>query len=99
MTVNNQSFSVLQQADPCVYTLSTQALEARNEGNPLEVRVSTQEGCAWGVSTSASWITLRNSGSTGTDYARFDVAPNAGSTRQGTVVVAGHAVTVTQAGR
>ena len=98
VTVNNQSFSVVQQADPCVFTLSSQALDARNEGSSLEVRVTTQDGCAWSVSTSASWITLRSTGSTGTDYARFDAAPNTGSTRQGTVVVAGQAVTVTQAG-
>jgi hypothetical protein len=97
LTVNNQTFRVLQEAARCTFTLDADTLDARNEGGRMSVRVSSASGCSWSVTSSDSWITIRTPTGTGTDYAYFDVAPNSGDTRQGTVTIAGQRVTVTQA--
>lgn len=96
LTVASQSFRMTQAAATCVYTLNPVALEARNEGGRLQIHVSTTAGCTWNVSTPTSWITVATRSGIGTDYAYIDVAPNTGEARQGTVIVAGQAVTVTQ---
>lgn len=98
LTINSQSFNVVQRAGNCVYTLSETGFEVRNEGGRLSVRVTTTPLCGWAVSSTASWISLLTTSGKGTDQAHFDVAPNAGGPRQGTVSVAGQTVIVTQAG-
>ena len=97
LTVNNETFRVLQEAARCTVTLDADVMNARNEGGRMQVRVSTAVGCSWSATSSDSWISVRTPTGTGTDYAYFDVAPNSGDTRQGTVTIAGQRVTVTQA--
>src|SRR5204862_6165738 len=62
------------------------------------VTVTTGSTCAWAAASNASWITI-NSGESGTGAGSvtFTVAANPGAARNGTLTVAGQAVTVAQA--
>ncbi len=56
------------------------------------------DGCNWTASSSAAWVTVTAGASgSGNGAVTFSVAPNPGSARSGTIIVAGHAFTVTQA--
>jgi lysyl endopeptidase len=85
---------------PCSFSISPGATSARAVGTNVLVTVTTVDGCGWNASTTNSWITIADgSGGTGSGQFSFAVLPNFSLTpRTGTVRVAGHAVSVTQAG-
>ena len=60
--------------------------------------VLTQSGCAWKAVSNAPWITIVQwpSGK-GTGATQYQVAPNSGPARVGTITMAGKTFTVTQA--
>jgi hypothetical protein len=63
------------------------------------VSPSCNLGCPWTAEPSAPWIRiLSGSPGTGDNPFRFEVAPNTGAARSGTVRVGGQTVVVTQAG-
>jgi hypothetical protein len=60
--------------------------------------VTTTTGCAWTAGSNASWITVTSgSPGTGNGSVGYTVAANTGALRTGTVTIAGHPFTVTQA--
>jgi hypothetical protein len=69
-------------------------------GNSLQVDVTTQAGCAWSAASNATWVAI-SSGSNGTGSSRvqLSVTENTGAARSGTLVIAGHPVTVNQQSR
>jgi hypothetical protein len=68
------------------------------QGDNGNVNVSTSNGCSWSAGSNASWITITSGGSgTGDGTVRYLVAPNVGGARTGTLTIAGHTFTVTQA--
>ncbi len=63
------------------------------------VTVTAGSGCGWTATSNASWITITSGASgSGGGSVTFNVAANTGASREGTLTVAGQAVTVTQAG-
>jgi uncharacterized protein (TIGR03437 family) len=68
-------------------------------GGNVDVAIRTGASCAWAVQSLPSWITFSGSvlGS-GAATVTLVIAPNTGSTRTGTVSVAGIPVSVTQPG-
>ncbi len=55
-------------------------------------------GCNWTANSNANWITVTSGASgTGNGAVGFIVPPNLGDARTGTITVAGHTFTVTQA--
>lgn len=83
----------------CTFALqpSSQNLSSTAQaGSPISV--STQNGCAWTASSNASWISI-TSGASGTGGGTVDYSVTAnttGSTRQGTMTIAGQTFTVSQ---
>ena len=70
-------------------------------GGSHAATVSTTSGCGWtGVSNSTSWITVTGGSSgTGNGTVTYNVMARTSQTpRTGTLTIAGHTVTVTQAG-
>jgi len=65
---------------------------------PGSVGVTAAAGCTWTAASNAGWITVTG-GSTGTGNGTvsFSAAPHSGPRRSGTLMVAGHTFTVTQA--
>ncbi|MBS1825786.1 MAG: hypothetical protein JST93_10735 [Acidobacteria bacterium] len=76
------------------------AVAAPQAGGTVSVSIGATSGCLWKASTSTSWITLQSSIGTSSGVLQLKVAKNNGKTsRTGTVVVNGVAITLTQAGR
>jgi hypothetical protein len=82
----------------CTYSLPNTAVSAASFGGNHTVSVITGAFCSWSSTSNTDWITIVSGSGTGLGGATFAVAPNPGSEpRTGTLVVAGHTVTVTQA--
>ena len=83
----------------CTSTITPTGQNVAATGGTGTVAVSVQSGCGWTASSQASWITV-TSGSTGTGSGSvtFNVAPNTGASRTGSLTIAGRAFSVAQAG-
>ncbi|HKE84456.1 MAG TPA: BACON domain-containing carbohydrate-binding protein [Vicinamibacterales bacterium] len=84
---------------PCDYAISGTSQNvgvAGGAGNP--VTVSTQNGCQWTAASNAPWISLTSvTAGTGNGSVAFNVAPNIGVARVGTLTIASQTLTVSQA--
>jgi len=88
------------QVSPCVYSLSESLHRASYAGGPGAVGVFTSAHCEWGVTSNVGWVRVTEvSESQGNGSVWFTVDANPGDDeRSGTVVVAGQALEVSQAG-
>ena len=86
------------QGDGCAHTISASGQDVPAGAGTGTVQVSTGQGCAWNATSQAGWITI-TSGATGSGSGSvgFSAAPNDGPMRTGTLSIAGHTFTVTQA--
>ena len=65
VTVGGKTFSVLQAAAACSYTLSATSALAAAAGSSSTVGVTATTGCTWTASSNVAWITL-TAGTSGT---------------------------------
>ncbi|HEY1308488.1 MAG TPA: BACON domain-containing protein [Vicinamibacterales bacterium] len=83
----------------CTYAISGSSQNvgaAGGAGTP--VTVSTQNGCQWAAASNAPWISLTSvTAGTGNGSVAFNVAPNTGAARVGTLTIASQTLTVSQA--
>ncbi|MDQ3349019.1 MAG: hypothetical protein M3545_13750, partial [Acidobacteriota bacterium] len=97
ITAAGRTFTVSQAAG-CSYTLSSSSTNVPGGGGAASVGVTSAAGCAWTAASNAGWITLTGGSSgTGSGTVSFSVAAHTGARRSGTLTIAGHAFTVTQA--
>lgn len=89
----------LQLGTSCTYQVAPTSFNIAAAGsNGNSVTVTTQTGCIWTAVSNAAFITGVNPGNgNGTGTTSFNVAPNAGAPRTGTLTIAGQTVTVNQA--
>ena len=102
IVLGDQRFTVTQAgaaAGSCTYTIGlTPEVSIPSPGGSGIVAVSTSPGCGWAASSSVTWVTVISGAiGAGSGSVAFSVATNAGSTRTGTITVAGQRFTVTQA--
>ena len=100
LTIAGRTFTVTQSAPvPCVYHISRTSESIDAQGGPLPaIAVSTAGGCVWNTASNVPWITVTDGGSgSGDGTVTLTVASNPGAARTGTVTIAGHPFTVTQA--
>lgn len=101
LALADQRLTVTQspQSAECSYDVALAAASPlAATGATATAAVTTTAGCAWTASSTTEWIVVASGGSgTGRGTTVFNVAPNAGDARSGTVVVAGRAFTLTQA--
>ena len=82
----------------CTYTITPASQDVSAVGGSGSFSVTTQSGCQWSASSTASWLSVSSGASgTGNGSVGFSVAINAGGARSGTITVAGRAFTVNQA--
>jgi uncharacterized protein (TIGR03437 family) len=62
------------------------------------IAVATASGCPWGVTSSETWLTPGAASGSGNGTVSYTVQGNYGPTRQATLTISGHPITVTQAG-
>lgn len=83
----------------CAYTVSGASQTFPAAGGTGTVGVSTGSGCSWTAASNAAWITLADTGGTGSGAVAFQVAANPSKfSRTGTLTVAGQTVSITQKG-
>ncbi|HEX2461957.1 MAG TPA: BACON domain-containing carbohydrate-binding protein [Vicinamibacterales bacterium] len=88
----------LTQGDGCAHTISPGSQDLPASGGTGTVQVSTGQGCAWSAMSQASWITITSGANgSGSGSVTFSVPTSDGPMRTGTLSVAGHTFTVTQA--
>jgi PKD repeat protein len=83
----------------CTYSISPGSRDLPAAGGSGSVSVSTQSDCSWTATSLNSWITVTAGASgVGSGTTRYTVDANPGSTRTGTVRVAGQSHRISQAG-
>jgi hypothetical protein len=99
LTIAGRTFTVSQAAAACgAFGLSPTSTTVAAGGGGVSVSVSGTTGCARSATSNASWITVTSGASgTGSGTVGLSVAANtAGTSRTGTVIIAGQTFTVTQ---
>jgi hypothetical protein len=99
MTVAGLTFTVNQAAAPaCTYTIDPTSATVGDDGaTGLMVAVTAATGCAWTASSNAGWLQITaGSSGTGNGNVTYNVADFGGSSRTGTLTIAGRTFTVTQ---
>ncbi len=99
MNVAGQTFTVTQGGSTCTYAVSLTGNSFAAAGGGGTVNVTTGSGCAWSLASNNSWLTVPyNPNGSGSGTMNFYVAANnAGTSRAGTITVAGQTYTVNQA--
>jgi Viral BACON domain/Putative binding domain, N-terminal len=98
LTIAGQTFTV-SQAAACSYTVSPPSLVVNPPANSGTLSVTTQSGCTWTTTSSASWLTITSPSGTGNGSSSWTVVSNVGApARTGTISIAGKTITVTQNG-
>ncbi len=99
LTIGGVTFTVTQAAAVCTYSINpaSQSIGV-NGGSGAQISVDVSpSNCAWTARSNDSWLTITQ-GENGNGNVRFTAAANSGPQRVGTLTIAGHTHTVTQAG-
>lgn len=94
-------FTVNQTATSCTFSLTaTSSNQPAAATTNQSVDVTANQGtCAWTATSNAPWLTITAGASgSGSGPVRYNVGPNTGLGRTGTLTIAGHTFTVNQAG-
>ena len=95
VTIAGQTFALTQA--PCSYSISPDNVKMGAAGGAATINVSTGSACTWMASSNESWITITSGASgAGAGTVRFNVAPNDGKKRNGTLTIAGRSAKVEQ---
>jgi uncharacterized repeat protein (TIGR01451 family) len=99
LTIAGQSF-VVTQAAACAYSLSPPSTFPGPSGGAAQVFVTASAGCPWTATTSDSFLHIDSGASgSGSGTVNYHVDANPlSSSRTGTILIAGIAFTVTEAG-
>jgi hypothetical protein len=97
ITAGGQTFTVRQSGN-CTFTLSPTSKTAAAGGDTGSFTITaSSSNCTWTATPSASWITINGAASgTGNGTVQFNVAPNTGALRTGTITVGEQVFTITQ---
>jgi len=89
---------ITSEEKSCVPTLNPAGASLPQGGGTGSFNVSTQSGCSWVATSSASWITITDGSSgAGVGTVSYSVTANSGGQRSGTITVNGQAFNITQA--
>jgi uncharacterized delta-60 repeat protein len=98
ITAAGLTFTV-NQAAGCSFSLSAASANFAAAGGSGSVNVLAGSGCAWTATSNVNWISITGGANgSGNGTVTYNVQPNTGPERTGTLTIAGHTYTVTQAG-
>jgi len=80
----------------CTFSLSPSSQTFSAQGGSGSFAVNTGPTCAWTATSSAGWITVQPSGSTGAGLVEYAVAANNGANRTGTISAGGQNYSIDQ---
>lgn len=97
VVVANYAITVVQSL-ACTYSIAPSNVSIGAQAVSNTVQIQTGAGCAWTASSAVPWITIADDASgNGPGPVRVAAAANDGPARSGTITIAGHSFTVTQA--
>ncbi|MBL8217574.1 MAG: BACON domain-containing protein, partial [Bryobacterales bacterium] len=100
ISVNGVPFTLTQNPPnaTCTYNLSTATINIPAAGGTGSTFVQTSSACGWSAASNAAFVTI-TAGANGSvsGLVTFNVAPNSGAARTGTLAIAGQTFTVNQA--
>jgi hypothetical protein len=96
LTIAGQTFTITQAAG-CTFTIAPEVDSIDAEGGSKTIKVTAPGGCAWTAASNVPWITVRESGDTGSHDVHVTIAANTGPARSGTATIAGRILTINQA--
>ena len=94
---DNNSATSMVTINPPANLIPTSQLFPVNGGSGT-VSVNSANSCGWTSMSNASWITITFSSNCCNGIVNYNVAPNTGVTRSGTITIAGQTFTVNQVG-
>jgi hypothetical protein len=98
LTIAGTTFTVTQTGVACSYAIQPAGQTMPEAGGTGTVGVTAPGACAWTAVANAGWITVTSGASgSGNGTVAFSVPANTGGSRSGSISVAGHTFTVTQA--
>lgn len=100
LRIAGQTYTISQAGvASCAFSIApTSQSVGASGGTGTPVAVTTDAGCAWSASSQVPWITITSgAGGNGPGTTQFSIDANSGGARTGTLTIAGHAFTVTQA--
>jgi len=101
LAIGDQTFTVTQTAapSPCTWSIAPTSQNVSDAGGSGSTAVTASGAtCAWSATSNADWITLVSGASgVGNGTVSFNIAPNTGAARTGTLTVAGQTFTISQA--
>ena len=95
--VNDQRLSITQEGRGCAITLSTPAEPVGYTGGRRTLAITTLAGCPWTVTSSAPWLLPLTASGSGAGNVAYDVQPNTGTAREGSLTVGTAQVVISQA--
>jgi hypothetical protein len=96
ISLNNTIAKVTQAGAPCRIELAPRRQTVAVEGGDGTVTITTLIGCAWTVSSNASWLTASPAQGAGPGTVSFSAESNPGPARIGNLVIGGQSFVVTQ---
>jgi hypothetical protein len=97
VVVGEQRVVVTQEAAPCRFEVSPSTRDVHGAGEQISFALTTSDGCAWTARSDADWIRVAQQATgQGSASILFEVAPNPGAIRTGTVTIAGQVARVRQ---
>src|SRR4029453_15172464 len=87
-----------QAVSQCSYSVSPTSAAYPSSGGSGSVTLTTSNGCSWSAASNAGWITISSGGvGNGNGSVIYSVSANGtGSSRSGSLTVAGQTVSITQ---
>lgn len=97
LSVGDRKFTIIQRGSGCNYSLTLASRTVPAAGGSFTTPVGTTSACSWTANTRSSWLQI-TSGSSGTGQGTvsYAVLPNPGSRRDGSIVIGGVPMIVTQ---
>lgn len=81
----------------CSYALNSNNMSFQSGGGTGNINITTNRCCSWSAVSNTNWITVTNGDFLGNGTVFYTVEPcNSGTTRTGSITVAGQTFTITQ---
>ncbi|OAD19669.1 hypothetical protein THIOM_004682 [Candidatus Thiomargarita nelsonii] len=100
LTIAGQTFTITQEGIECSYSITPTSQSHSSNAETGSVQVSASGDCPWTASSNISWANIASGGSgNGDGTVTYAIMENTGTTREGTLTIAGQSFTITQAGK
>ena len=98
MVVAGTTVTFTQAANSCTYSVTPTSVSVAAIGGPSALSVTSGTSCSWTAVSNIPWVTITGGASgSGIGGVNYTVATNTGAARTGTLTVAGHTITFSQA--